>query len=93
MYKKTYKTPNKLDQERKTFCHILIKTPNVQDKEGILKSPRGKDQVTHTLQKGDAKRQRAWADMLQMLSPQAPDQAIIHNKSFDCYRSRKFKNS
>jgi hypothetical protein len=26
------------------------------------------------------KTKMAWADMLQMLSAQAPDQAIIHNK-------------
>jgi hypothetical protein len=32
-----YKTPNTLDQRRNSFCHIIIKTPNAQNKERILK--------------------------------------------------------
>ena len=36
-----YRTPNRLDQNRNTSCHIIIKTPNVLNKERILKAARG----------------------------------------------------
>jgi hypothetical protein len=42
-----YRTPNRLDQKRNSSCHIIIKTPNAQDKERILKSVREKGQVTY----------------------------------------------
>jgi hypothetical protein len=34
-----YRTPNRLDEERNSFCHIIIKTPN---KEIILTAVRKK---------------------------------------------------
>ena len=37
-----YRTPNRLDQNRNTFCHIIIKTPNVLNKERILRAVREK---------------------------------------------------
>ena len=43
----TYRTPNRLDQKRNSSCHIIIKTPNAQNKERILKEVRGKGQVTY----------------------------------------------
>jgi hypothetical protein len=43
----TYKIPNRLDQKRKSSCHIIIKTLNAQKKERILKSVREKGQVTY----------------------------------------------
>jgi hypothetical protein len=42
-----YRTPNRLDQKGNSFCHIIIKTPNAQNKEIILKSVREKGQVTY----------------------------------------------
>jgi hypothetical protein len=45
--KETYKTPNRLDQKRNSSCHIIIKTPNVQNKERILKAVREKGQVSY----------------------------------------------
>ena len=42
-----YRTPNRQDQKIKYSHHILIKMPNAQNKEIILKSIRGKDQGTH----------------------------------------------
>jgi lipopolysaccharide biosynthesis regulator YciM len=42
-----YRTPNRLDQKRNFFCHIINKTPNVQNKEKILKVEREKSQVTY----------------------------------------------
>jgi hypothetical protein len=32
---KAYRTPNRLDQKRNLSCHIIIKTPNAQNKEII----------------------------------------------------------
>ena len=42
-----YKTPNRLDQNRNTYCHIIIKTSKVLNKERILKAVREKGQVTY----------------------------------------------
>jgi hypothetical protein len=35
-----YRTPNSLDQKRNSSRHIIIKTPNSQNKERILKGVR-----------------------------------------------------
>ena len=40
-----YRTPNRLDQKRNSFCHIIITTPNALNKERILKAVREKGQV------------------------------------------------
>jgi hypothetical protein len=41
-----YRTTNRLNQKRNSSCHIIVKTPNVQNKERILKAIREKGQVT-----------------------------------------------
>jgi hypothetical protein len=68
-----YRTPNKLELKRNSFCHIIVKTPNAQNKERILKSVREKGQVTY---KGRTNRitpdfsreniedRRSWADVI-----------------------------
>jgi hypothetical protein len=40
-----YRTPNRLDHKRNSFRHIIAKSPNVPNKERILKAVRGKGQV------------------------------------------------
>jgi hypothetical protein len=40
-----YRTANRLNQKRKSSCHILIKTLNIQNKERILEA-REEGQVT-----------------------------------------------
>jgi hypothetical protein len=42
----TYRTPTSLDQKGNCSCHIIIKTPNAQNTERILKAVRGKSSVT-----------------------------------------------
>jgi hypothetical protein len=42
-----YRTPNRLNQKRNSSSHIIIKTPNTQNKERILKAVRGKGQVIY----------------------------------------------
>ena len=42
----TCRTPNIQDQKRNSSNHIIIKTPNAQNKERILKAAKEKDQVT-----------------------------------------------
>jgi hypothetical protein len=37
-----YRTPNRLEQKRNSSCYIIIKTPNAQNKERILKAVREK---------------------------------------------------
>jgi hypothetical protein len=38
--KEAYRTPNRLYQKRNSFCHIITKTPNSQNKERILEAER-----------------------------------------------------
>jgi hypothetical protein len=42
-----YRTPNRLDQKRKSSHHIIIKTSNALNKDRILKAVRGIGQVTY----------------------------------------------
>jgi len=35
-----YRTPNKIDQKGNLSHHIIVKTPNAQNKERILKAVR-----------------------------------------------------
>jgi hypothetical protein len=42
-----YRTPIRLDQKRNSCHHIIIKTPNIQNKERILKAVREKGQETY----------------------------------------------
>jgi hypothetical protein len=43
----TYRTPNRLDQKRKSSFHIIIKTLNAQNIKRILIAVREKGQVTY----------------------------------------------
>jgi hypothetical protein len=75
--KEAYKTPNRLHQKTNSSCHIILKTPNSQNKERIVKSVREKGQVTYkgrpiritrdfspeTLKT----RRRSWVDAIQIL--------------------------
>ena len=42
-----YRTPNRLDQKRNSFRHIIIRRTNALNKDRILKAVREKGQVTH----------------------------------------------
>ena len=39
--------PKKLDPKRNTPRHIIIKLPEIKDKERILKAARGRERVTY----------------------------------------------
>jgi hypothetical protein len=39
----TYRTPNRLNQKRNSSLHVIVKTPNAQNKEKILKAVREKN--------------------------------------------------
>ena len=41
------RVPKKVDPKRNTQKHIIIKLPNIKDKERILKAARGKERVTY----------------------------------------------
>jgi hypothetical protein len=71
-----YRTPNSLDQKRNSSHHRIIKTPNAQNRERILKAVREKGQETY---KGRPIRiildfspetletRRSWEDVIQTL--------------------------
>lgn len=71
-----YRTPNKLDQKRKSSRHMIIKTVSIQIKEKILKAAREKGQVTYNgkpiritpdFSTETMKARRAWSDIMQTL--------------------------
>jgi predicted CopG family antitoxin len=82
-----YRTPNRLDQKRNSFCHIIIRTTNALNKVRILKEVRGKGQVTH---KGrpiritpdfsleSMKARRSWTDVIQTLRKQKCQPRLLY---------------
>jgi len=71
-----YRTPNRLDQKRNSCCHIIVKAPNAQNKERILKAVRGKGQetykgrpirITPDFSPETMKARRSWTDVIQTL--------------------------
>jgi hypothetical protein len=71
-----YRTSNRLDQKRNSSSHTIIKTPNAQNKERILKAVREKGQVTNKgrpiritpdFSPETMKARRSWADFIQTL--------------------------
>jgi hypothetical protein len=41
------RTLDRLDQKRNSSCHIIIRTPNAQNKERIIKALKEKGQVAY----------------------------------------------
>ena len=71
-----YRTPNRLDQKRNSFWHIIIKTTNAPNKVRILKAVRGKSQVPYKVRPiritpdfspETMKVRRSWTDVIQTL--------------------------
>jgi len=71
-----YRTPNRLDQKRNFSHHIIVKTPNAQNKERLLKAVREKGQVTckgspiritPDFSPETVKARRSWTDVIQTL--------------------------
>jgi len=69
-----YRTPNRLGQKRNSSRHIIVKTPNAQNKERILKAVREKGRMTY---KGrhiritpdfSPETVKPWTDVIQTLS-------------------------
>jgi hypothetical protein len=72
------RTPNRLDQNRTTSHHIIIKTTSTDNKERILKAVREKKQITYkgkpikitaafSMETLKAK-ERAWSEVFQALN-------------------------
>jgi hypothetical protein len=70
----TYRTPNSLNQKRNSSCHTIIKTPNAENKERILKAVSEKGQTTYKgrpiiritpdLTPETMKARRSWEDII-----------------------------
>jgi hypothetical protein len=52
-----YITPDRLDQKRNSSHHMIVKTPNLQNKERILKAVR---RITQDLSPETMKTRRSW---------------------------------
>jgi hypothetical protein len=91
-----YRTPNRLDQKRNSSRHVIIRTTNSLNKEKILKTVRGKCQVTYqdyqnytrffTRDYGSQKiLDRCYTNTKRT---QMPAQAIIPSQTFNYHRWR-----
>jgi hypothetical protein len=74
-----YRTLNRLEKKRNSSNHIIIKTPNAQNKERVLKAVRDKGQVTYNgrpskisleFSPETMKARRFWTDVIQSLREQ-----------------------
>ena len=74
--KEAYRTPNRVDQKRNSCRHIIVKTPNAQSEERILKAVREKGHVTckgrpiritPDFSTETMKARRCWTDTIQTL--------------------------
>jgi hypothetical protein len=86
-----YRTPNRLDQKRNSSCHIIIITPNEQNKEKILKAVREKGQVTYKgrpvritpdFSPETMKARRSWADVILLYPAKLSITIDVKNKVF-----------
>jgi hypothetical protein len=76
-----YITPNKWDKKRNSSCHIIIKTPNVQNRERTLKAVREKGLNT------DSKSQKILGRChTDPKRTKMPAQATIPSKAHNKYR-------
>ena len=86
-----------------SLSHIIIKTPNVLNKERILKAVRGKGQVTYKgrpiritpdFSPETMKARRSWADVIQTLREQkCQSRLLIPNKTLNHHRRKKRRYS
>ena len=84
---KACRTPNKLDQKKKSPHHIIIETLNIQNKERILKAAKENGQVTY---KGKPiritpdfsietmKARRSWSSVMQTLRNQGCQHRLLY---------------
>jgi hypothetical protein len=91
----THRTPNKWYHRRKSSCHIIIKTLNVQSKERILKAAREKGQVTckcrpmritPDFSTGTMKARRTWSEVMQTLREHKCQSRLLYKKKKNLHR-------
>jgi hypothetical protein len=94
----TYRTPNRLDQKRNSFHHIIIKTLNALNKERILKAVREKGQVTYKgrpiriipdFSQETMKAKRSWADVIQTLREHKCQPRLLYPAKLNHHKQRK----
>jgi hypothetical protein len=92
-----YRTPSRLDQKRNSTSHLILKTPNAQNKERIVKAVWGKGQVicktrpiriTPDFAIETLKARRSWADVIHPKRTKMTAQATIYNKTLNYHRWR-----
>jgi hypothetical protein len=97
--KESYRTTNRLDQKRNSTCHIIIKTPDAQNKEKILKAVRGRGQVTYNGRPiritpnspEPMKGRRSWVDVIQTLREHKYQPRLLYPAKLSITVDRKTK--
>jgi hypothetical protein len=82
-----HRAPNRLDQKRNPFQHIIIRTTNALNKDRILKAVREKGQVTYKgrpiritpdFSPETMKARRSWSDVIQTLREQKCQSRLLY---------------
>jgi hypothetical protein len=81
------RTPNRLNQNRTTPQHIIIKTTNTENRERILKAVRGKKKITYKgkpikitadFSTETLKARRAWSEVFRTLNENNVNPRILY---------------
>ena len=84
-----YRTPNRLDRKIDSSSHIIIKTPNVQNKERILKTYKGRpNRVTPEFSLENMKARRSWADAIQTLREHKCQPRLLYPAKLSIYMEK-----
>jgi hypothetical protein len=95
------RTPNKLDQNRTSPWHIIIKTTTIENRERILKVVREKKQITYKSEPikitadfstEALKARKAWSEVFQALNENNFNPRILYLAKFSCKIDRAIKS-
>jgi hypothetical protein len=84
---KASSTPNRLDQNRTSLWHVIIKTTSTENRERILKAVREKKQITYKgkpikitadFSTETLKAKRAWSEVFQALNENNLNPRILY---------------
>jgi hypothetical protein len=95
--KGAFRTTNRLDQKRNSSRHIIVKTPNAQNKERILEAVRKNGQVIYKgrpiiiipdFSPETMKGRGSWTDVIQTIREHKCQMRLLYPAKLNCHRQR-----
>ena len=96
------RVPKKLDLNRNTPRHIIIKLPKIKDKERILKAARGKERVTYKgvpirvsadFSKETLQARRGWKEVFQVMNGKNLHPRLLYPAKLSLRMKEQIKSS